>query len=134
MVQIVVKLSQTSEPLQEYAIIELQGELESKQNLGLAGKFVGDLHFAKDGTPILIIGHHMLYGKCVSLEKPLAIMKKSEISKTLSQTDDDINPSPSSVSYGLKNTNEYLLEAVVKKKILFKTRPKPIVINVPKKV
>ena len=99
---------------QDLALIEMQGDLESRlgQNVDLSGKFIGDLHFTKDQahTPILIIGHHILYGKSVKLEKPLVIMTK--------------------VNEGQET--EYQVKTIIRTKLIFKARPKPIIV-VPKK-
>lgn len=48
-----------------------------------------------------------MFGKEVILDKPLALLEK------LSD----------------KNHTEYIVKSVIKKKLLFKTRPKPIVVN-----
>ena len=52
--QIIVKLPESTEDTREWALIEMQGELESRIGAGqdLSGKFVGDLvnifaHFSK---------------------------------------------------------------------------------------
>lgn len=91
----------------EWAAIELQGELESRHQTSLECQYVGDLFATiKDNVPILIIGHHILYGKMQTFDKPLAVMKKKE------------------------DADEYLIEAIVSRKLLFKNRPKPIVANV----
>ncbi|KAJ8927585.1 hypothetical protein NQ314_019930 [Rhamnusium bicolor] len=89
----------------EWAIIELQGDIKSHSDSSFEGKFIGDLHFTKSGTPILIIGHHLMYGKEAKLEKPFALLEKKK-------RDDN---------------TEYLVKSVIKNKIIFKTRPKPIV-------
>ena len=112
--QIIVKKSEDS---QELSLIEMQGDLESRlgNHVDVSGKFIGDLHFTKDGaTPILIIGHHILYGKAVKLERPLVAMKKVIIES--------------------QEAPEYHVDTIIRKKLIFKARPKPIIANVPKKL
>lgn len=92
----------------EWAIIELQGDLKSHTHSKYDAKFIGDLHFTKTGTPILIIGHHLLYGKEASLDKPLALLQKQ---------------------HNVEENTEYFVKTIITKKILFKIRPKPIVGN-----
>ncbi|KAH8862420.1 Chromosome transmission fidelity protein 8 like [Schistosoma japonicum] len=89
----------------EWLMIELQGDILSKTNSPLEGKLLGDLHFSKKGDPIFLIGHHVLHGKVVALEKPMLVTRK--------------NTTGSSVSYDIVS--------VVRRKLLFKTRPKPII-------
>ena len=145
-------------PLNDWAIIEMQGDLESRiGDVQLEGKFVGDLHFTKSGeTPVLIIGHHILYGKLVKLEKPLVIMEKCQKQSTnpMKKASGSLNASGDTNNYAEKNdameiddVNEiyyseepeksktvYNVRAIIKKKLLFKSRPKPIIANVPKKI
>ncbi|KAJ7384975.1 hypothetical protein OS493_018664 [Desmophyllum pertusum] len=59
-----------------WTIIELQGTLENKEDVSLEGKAIGDLHFDGKGTPMLVIGHHLLTGKVVNLDKPYAVLHK----------------------------------------------------------
>ncbi|XP_052232924.1 chromosome transmission fidelity protein 8 homolog isoform X2 [Dreissena polymorpha] len=100
-------------------MIELQGTLETRNPIPFSGRFIGDLHFTHKDVPILIIGHHILYGKVVTLEKPYGILvKDAEVT--------DRAPGAGQTSYTIR--------AVIRKKLLFKTRPKPIIANVPKKV
>ena len=56
-----------------------QGDLESRHgDENVEGKFVGDLHYTNAGVPVLIIGHHIIYGKVVDLAKPFVAMEKRE--------------------------------------------------------
>lgn len=74
---------------------------------------VGDLHyFNRNKHPVLVLGHHVLNGKEVKLEQPMAVMEK--------------------VTEG--DNIAYKVKAVVKKKLLFKSRPKPIISNVNERV
>ena len=113
-----------SPPKKEWAIIELQGTLEMASHCKddpLAGKFIGDLHFSNSGEPTLIIGHHILYGKMMKLEKPFAIVRKQ-------------NNSPTKKSGTPSDGTRYDVMGLIKLKLIFNQRPKPIIANVPKKV
>lgn len=63
--------------------------------------------------PICVIGQHVLDGKMVELEKPLLVMRKRQAD-------------------GMKNTS-YEVECIVKRKLLFHKRSKPIVLYTAKK-
>uniref|UniRef100_UPI001E1B462B chromosome transmission fidelity protein 8 homolog n=1 Tax=Jaculus jaculus TaxID=51337 RepID=UPI001E1B462B len=99
----------------------LQGAIEARHSTGLAGNLLGDLHDTTEGLPVLIAGHHILYGKIIRLEKPLAVLVKQAPGE---QDCDEL---------GHETGTQYLVTALIKNEILFKTRPKPMITNVPKK-
>lgn len=97
----------------EWAIVELQGLIQTKNEKSTDAKVVGDLHYSnRNKHPILVLGHHILNGKEQKLEQPMAVIEKVV----------------------LEDKTSYIVKAVVKKKLLFKSRPKPIISNVAEKV
>ncbi|EZA46458.1 Chromosome transmission fidelity protein 8-like protein [Ooceraea biroi] len=107
--------------IEDWAIIDLQGDLKFEKVENSEDQLVGDLHFTKTGVPILIIGIHVLHGKEVTLEKPLFVLKKYH---------ENVENDTLSEQHGTET--KYTVMAIVRKKLLFRSRPKPIVTNVPK--
>jgi len=108
MVQYIVK---SKDKIPKWTIVELQGKLEVRngtQEGTFDGRYFGDLHFDSSNTPILILGHHILQGKIIKLDKPFAVIEKEE--------------------------KQFNVKALVKEKIIFKSRPKPIITHVPTKL
>ena len=118
MVQLLVRLS--PEGVDEWGLVELQGELETRDQVPFDSMHIGDLHFDQKGTPQMIIGHHLLSGKIEKLEKPFAVLKKNltvQDSGSESMVEDDSEI----------QCTEYVVVAMVTRKIIFKNRPKPII-------
>jgi len=121
----------------EVVLIELQGslEVECTDISERDGKLVGKLKMDETtNRPTLLIGHHLLEGKIVTLPKPLAVLHRSD---AVSSTTDngnrdtdrdenmDIDDDRSHVSPNA--VGGWDLIAVVKRKILFSKRPMPVV-------
>lgn len=110
--------------LPEWAIVELQGSLETYHPVvdPKTERFIGDLHYKQgnDNSAILIIGSHVLNGKEVTLSKPLGVLVK-----------ETGEPVPDDKKDEETNTR-WIAKGVVRKKLIFKSRPKPIVTDLPK--
>ena len=120
-----IVLRMPSDPSQ-WGLIELQGQIETRNQVPLNGMHIGDLHFNSKGVPSLIVGHHLLTGKVQNLDKPFAILRKTD---TNSQNDSALNDSTLHVDAGVHEIQdiEYQVVALITKKILFSNRPKPII-------
>lgn len=121
MVQMVVQMRGD---VAEWGMVELQGELETRDQVPLDGMHIGDLHFNSKGTPTLIVGHHLLTGKVVTLDKPYAILRKRKQDDSEEGMD---GMELDSVKLSVGSCPEYEVVALISKKVIFKNRPKPII-------
>lgn len=119
MVQILVKIKDDGKSVKEWAIVEIQGDLQSSTGDSVSGKLIGHIFFLSKGRPILIIGYHILLGKIVDANPPLAVLKRSRSPNVFTST--------SPIHEDSNSSTDYTLLALVRKKITFRTRPKPIV-------
>merc|ERR1712059_64113 len=118
----------------EWFMIEMQGDLESRTKERLEGKLIGDLYFNKEGVPIMIIGHHILYGKVQVLDKPLVTLKKKQPEASSMTEKQGGEEELMDLDREMEVKTEYEVKSIIRKKIIFKTRPKPIIANVAKTV
>eukprot|EP00730_Choanoeca_flexa_P006040 TRINITY_DN12070_c0_g2_i1.p1 TRINITY_DN12070_c0_g2~~TRINITY_DN12070_c0_g2_i1.p1 ORF type:complete len:109 (+),score=27.42 TRINITY_DN12070_c0_g2_i1:622-948(+) len=98
----------TENGVDEYLLLQLQGTVEA-DNPRLAGQTLGELQI-KGTKAEMIIGNHHMRGKVQDLSKPFALMKKG------SNTEE-------------QETRHYIVEAIVRRKVVFNTRPKPLVVK-----
>lgn len=111
--QLLIKCAMEPSAVPEWGIVELQGDVKHREGeeTPLNNLHVGDLHFTNEGVPVILIGHHVLYGKVTNLTNPYMVTKRIR-----SETG-----------------TSFEVQAVIKSKIVFRTRPKPIVTLVAKK-
>ncbi|OCH84087.1 hypothetical protein OBBRIDRAFT_742189 [Obba rivulosa] len=101
----------------ELVLIDLQGFLDVEGDK--QGQAIGKLR-VDDGTkPTLLIGHHLLEGKLVNLPKPLAVMRRASVTDAEDMTGHGSPERSASTSWNIV--------AVVKRKMVFSTRPMPMV-------
>eukprot|EP01032_Pedospumella_encystans_P007987 gene7987-9521_t len=99
----IVQILNTETSKNEWCLLEFQGEV-----LGdLTGNPLGRLELKEDGKVEMDIGQHFLEGSIVTLKLPFMVVEKHSSSE-------QSTPQPMTI------------EGFVKKKIIFKTRPKPI--------
>ncbi|CAM9534767.1 unnamed protein product [Phaeothamnion confervicola] len=91
--------------LPEWSMIELNGVLKSKD--ALAGQGLGRLSTTND-KPTLVIGSSLLEGKVAKLPKPVLVLQRVRQDR---------------------KTTEYRIVGKLGRKIIFKNRPKPIVLR-----
>ena len=134
----------------EYSLIELNGNIyvEGEKNIenNLAGECIGNITMKGLGKPVMIIGAHKLEGEIQKLSKPFYILEKQDTieSQTTSEKNcDDMiieyNNDSDEENNNYNNERDDVMEhdnsqgpgfhiiGMVKQKILFKSRPKPIV-------
>ncbi|VDM08381.1 unnamed protein product [Wuchereria bancrofti] len=95
-----IKLIRREDGIAEWAMIELQGTLESAGIL--AGQRIGSLKW-ENKKALLHIGHHIMEGKEVKLQNPLIVLARDAENQGIAQ-----------------------ITAVIRKKVQFRARPMPV--------
>ena len=103
----------------EWIIFELQGTIGTHGNIPLKDVAFGDLHFNTQGEPMLVLGHHLLKGRVVNLSNPIAVFEKQTKAHNSTLSESDM----------CEKTFDFEVIALVKKKIVFASRPKPILVK-----
>ena len=116
MVELTIRYNPDS---REWIIIELQGTVGTHKNVPLKDVGFGDLHFNTQGEPMLVLGHHLLTGKVLKLCNPIAVFAKQTRANDSTLSESDMS----------EKTFDYEVIALVKKKIVFASRPKPILVK-----
>ncbi|KAH9887638.1 Ctf8-domain-containing protein [Cubamyces lactineus] len=107
----------------ELVLIDLQGALDVEGNKD--GQLVGKLRIdPATKKPTLLIGHHLLEGKLVTLPRPLGVLHRHDPAQTGGSASMDVDESGQS-SNG--SATSWDIVAVVKRKMVFSKRPMPIV-------
>lgn len=108
--------------IEDWAILELQGSLETKEQCKLNNLYIGTLLFDLKGTPYMVVGYHLLKGVVSNLDNPVAVMSKSNSDKNTTILSED--------SFDNRDQERfYEISAIIRKKISFHLRPKPILIK-----
>ncbi|VDK49533.1 unnamed protein product [Anisakis simplex] len=97
-----IHLIPNQDGVKQWILIELQGGLESCSGEIRGQLMVGNLCWDND-TAVFVLGHQVVEGKAKTLDKPFVVLAKGE------------------------KTTENEVVAIIRKKILFSLRPKPIV-------
>ncbi|KAF8440453.1 Ctf8-domain-containing protein [Boletus edulis BED1] len=121
-------------------LIELQGMLDVQgcESTSKDGQLIGTLNTADMGKPTLVIGHHLLEGKVVTLSKPLGVLHKhvharndgpSAVHPDVSEDEDEDNHECEAQKKEKDESKQVRWDviAVVKKKMVFSKRPMPTI-------
>eukprot|EP01102_Stenamoeba_stenopodia_P012622 TRINITY_DN400_c0_g1_i3.p1 TRINITY_DN400_c0_g1~~TRINITY_DN400_c0_g1_i3.p1 ORF type:complete len:147 (+),score=19.70 TRINITY_DN400_c0_g1_i3:54-443(+) len=112
--------------LLEWAMVELQGSLDLRHtnqsdSLSCEQLEIGTLALKENGAPTMTIGSHLLEGAVVELKKPLLVIRNTTTTTTVGAKDNEgVAGDPDSPP------KTYNVVGVVKRKFLFRSRPKPV--------
>uniref|UniRef100_A0A915E026 Uncharacterized protein n=1 Tax=Ditylenchus dipsaci TaxID=166011 RepID=A0A915E026_9BILA len=124
-----IKLIPNENGIPEWIAIELQGAFEF--NADMSGKSIGHLAWMQDGTVGFVIGHQYLEGKLTDLQRPFLVINKASLRgmNGVSATEHTFNSGDQITASTLPKTSIKRCDimGVIRRKILFNTRPKPIV-------
>ncbi|XP_020262197.1 putative uncharacterized protein DDB_G0287975 [Asparagus officinalis] len=112
--QIRVKCGCDAETCPEWAIVELQGVVESQPSVGdrIQNLEIGRLCCTPQGSYTFTVGYHELSGTKMPLKKPVLVLKKRKVSDG-----DSVDCSRA----------ELEVVGIIRHRILFKNRPKALI-------
>lgn len=123
------------EATKDWCIVEFQGQLVANEADGSAGTTdnsmknveIGKLSYI-NGQPTLRIGNHQLTGKVVKLAKPLAILERVRASGVPAIANREAEEVASSAAGDAKDSAppQYEVKGIARTRVLFATRPKPV--------
>ncbi|CAJ0596351.1 unnamed protein product [Cylicocyclus nassatus] len=104
-----INVIKNAEGVDEWMLIEMQGTVENGGK-PLSDEVLGTLCWRRDDSEaLLLVGHHLLEGKLSELEKPFLVVR--------STSGEDPHA----------NERSMTIDAIIKRRIVFRNRPKPIV-------
>ncbi|PIC50798.1 hypothetical protein B9Z55_001559 [Caenorhabditis nigoni] len=106
-----IKLIPTPDGINEWMAIELHGMISPQEGSSFDGKTLGTICWGDRNNVYMIIGNQTLEGKISKTDRPLLVIQRSG----------DKNQ-----DCGEKNAT---VKAVIRKKLVFKTRPRPLVLS-----
>ncbi|RLN48967.1 hypothetical protein BBJ29_004088 [Phytophthora kernoviae] len=109
----------------EWSLLEFQGDViagDGVSEADMRGLDIGTLRFGIGGGEITLrIGNHLLTGKVAKLAKPFAILQKNK----QHDGDSDVEMKDTAEDEGDKQV-QYEVVGVVKTRVVFASRPKPM--------
>ncbi|CAA99922.2 Ctf8 [Caenorhabditis elegans] len=106
-----IKLIPTLEGTPEWMAIELHGAISPQDDGSFDSKTLGTICWGDHNNVYMVIGNQTLEGKISKIDRPLLVIQKSDKNHQ---------------ENGEKNAT---VNAVIRKKLVFKTRPRPLVLS-----
>ncbi|EYC10948.1 hypothetical protein Y032_0053g2385 [Ancylostoma ceylanicum] len=104
-----IHVVKNADGVDEWMMVEMQGTIENSGK-PLSDEVLGSLSWRRDDNEaLLLVGHHLLEGKVSELEKPFLVVR--------STPGEDAHSDERSM----------IIDAVIRRRIVFKNRPKPLV-------
>eukprot|EP01108_Squamamoeba_japonica_P009314 TRINITY_DN862_c0_g1_i1.p2 TRINITY_DN862_c0_g1~~TRINITY_DN862_c0_g1_i1.p2 ORF type:complete len:120 (-),score=20.75 TRINITY_DN862_c0_g1_i1:21-380(-) len=106
--------------VKEWTLVELQGRVENREEGDtIDGLPLGQLTRTDGGEIELVVGNSKLVGAEVKLDKPFAVLVPNQDKQNAVRESDVVE----------KNDAHWSVVGIVKRKLLFKSRPQPIVVK-----